>query len=59
MFSTESQMPLRFGYEHRVVETPFVIFNKKIGESVFDFYQDNPYLEQLAIRKGFAETAEP
>ena len=40
-------MPLRFGFEHRVTEIPFVIFHKRGGRDNELFLDRNPVLKEL------------
>jgi hypothetical protein len=47
IFFSEQSIPLKFGYEHRVTEIPYVTFLKKGGANNALFLDKNPILDEL------------
>ena len=47
VFLSEKNMPLKFGYEHRATEIPYITFQKKGGQDNGLFIEKNPILEEL------------
>lgn len=58
LFISDQQVPLKFGYEHRITETPFVMFVRKGQDTINDFYLDNPELEKISSKKGGGDLGE-
>lgn len=47
IFASEKSTPLKFGYEHRASEIPYVTFHKRGGRDNAFFLDKNPILEEL------------
>lgn len=47
IFASEKSTPLKFGYEHRATEIPYVTFQRRGGKNNDFFLDKNPVLEEL------------